>query len=187
MSISSLLEHYGYWVVFVGTFLEGETVLLFAGFAAQRGLLKLPDVILLALAAGTLGDQLYFHLGRRLGTRLYSRFPALAARIPRVERLLARYQSPAILGIRFMYGLRIAGPAAMGALGVPPLKFLLLNIVGAGLWAALVATLGYLFANALEQVIQDLKLVEELVLVGILATGAGWWLARWIKGRRRAR
>jgi len=58
MSISSLIEHYGYAAVFAGSFAEGESVLLAAGFAAHRGLLELPLVMLAAFVAGTLGDQL---------------------------------------------------------------------------------------------------------------------------------
>jgi membrane protein DedA with SNARE-associated domain len=60
MAVESLIEEYGYIAVFVGAFLEGETVLVLAGFAAHRGHLDLPRVITMAMFAGWLGDQLYF-------------------------------------------------------------------------------------------------------------------------------
>ena len=44
-SLQSLIEHYGYFAVFLGCFLEGETVLVLAGFAAHMGYLSLPGVI----------------------------------------------------------------------------------------------------------------------------------------------
>ena len=45
MSLPQLLTDYGYWAVFVGSLLEGETILILAGFAAHRGYLSLPLVM----------------------------------------------------------------------------------------------------------------------------------------------
>lgn len=178
MSISGLVEQYGYLAVFIGTFLEGETVLLFVGFAAHRGLLNLPDVMLVALVASTLGDQLYFFLGRRHGAKLLGKFPSLQKQVPRVEALLEKYHSPLILGVRFLYGLRVAGPVIMGALHVSPLRFVMLNLIGAALWAMLIAGLGYHFGTLLETIMHDLKRFEEVILVLILVSGLAWTLFR---------
>ena len=56
MSLSDLLANYGYPVVFLGTLLEGETILALAGFAAHRGHLQLPAVVGLATAGSALVD-----------------------------------------------------------------------------------------------------------------------------------
>jgi membrane protein DedA with SNARE-associated domain len=178
MTISDLVQQYGYYAVFIGTFLEGETVLLFSGFAAHRGLLQLQYVILLAFLASTLGDQLFFILGRVYGKRLLSRYPSLEKQLPRIELLLAKYHSPLILGIRFMYGLRIAGPVIMGTLKVSPLRFAALNLIGAAVWASLIAWLGYQFGNLLELLLQDLKKVEEAILIATLCASLGWAIFR---------
>jgi membrane protein DedA with SNARE-associated domain len=39
MTPELLLQKFGYLAVFVGTFLEGETILVMAGFFAERGYL----------------------------------------------------------------------------------------------------------------------------------------------------
>jgi membrane protein DedA with SNARE-associated domain len=186
VTVSSLVEQYGYWAVFAGTFLEGETVLVFAGFAAHRGLLKLHDVILVAFVASTFADQLYFFAGRRYGERLMARFPALRRQTPRVDDLLARYRTPLILSIRFLYGLRVAGPIIMGARGVSPVRFAALNVTGAVVWAALIAGLGYQFGNALDWLVHDVKLIEEGVMAGILVVGLAWSFVRLLRSRRKA-
>jgi membrane protein DedA with SNARE-associated domain len=185
VTVSWLVEHYGYWAVLAGTFLEGETVLLVAGFAAQRGLLKLPDVILCAFAASTFGDQLFFFAGRRYGDRLIAKFPFLARQVPRVDRLLATYHTPLILSVRFLYGLRIAGPLAMGARGVSAPRFAVLNMIGAVLWAGLISGLGYQFGNALEWLLHDIKLFEEAILALLLIAGLVWTFFRWCAVRKR--
>lgn len=184
MSIASFIEQYGYLAVAIGSFLEGETVLVLAGFAAHRGLMNLGDVMLIAFAASTAGDQFYFHLGRLYGDRLMARFPGLRARALRFEPLLGRYHTPLILGIRFMVGLRTAGPILMGWAGIRPLRFAVLNMIGAAIWAFIIAGAGYLFGQVLERLIADVKAMEEFVLLGILVAGSGLWLARHLKRRR---
>lgn len=176
--ISALVASYGYLAVFAGSLLEGETVLLAAGFAAHRGLLNWFLVVTVAFLGATLGDQLAFLLGRWRGAALIARFPVLAQRAPRVHALLERWHVAFILGVRFLYGLRIAGPVVMGTTGLPAWRFALLNMIGAAIWAPLVAGAGYYFGMALEALFTDVRRVEEAILIGILAAGLLWWLWR---------
>jgi membrane protein DedA with SNARE-associated domain len=186
MDLASLIQNWGYPAVFAGSLLEGETVLALAAIAAHRGYLALPFVIAVAAAGGFVGDQIYFVVGRFAGDRVLARWPRLRPGARRVRQLLARYDTPLILGVRFMYGLRTVGPIAIGMSGVHWLRFALLNLAGATVWAALVGGIGYALGEALTRVLGDLKRVEEwvfgIVLVGGLALVA--WLRR--RGRRRA-
>jgi membrane protein DedA with SNARE-associated domain len=181
-SVSALVAQYGYWMVLLGALAEGESVLLAAGFAAHRGLLQLPWVIAIAFVASSLGDQLCFYLGRRHGPRLLARFPSLQHKLERLQPLLQRHPNAAILSVRFLYGLRTAGPIALGVLGVPRWKFMLLNLASAALWASGFALLGYQFGNALQWWLKDLRAVEEgvllVLLLAALALPLGWWLRR---------
>ncbi|WP_448510501.1 DedA family protein [Immundisolibacter sp.] len=176
--VSLLVARYGYAAVAVGALLEGETVLLAAGFAAHRGLLDLRLVMLIAALAGTLGDQIYFALGRRHGASLLRRLPRLAGQLPRVQALLERHHTGLIPAIRFMVGLRTAGPLLIGWAGVDPCRFTLLNMLGAAVWAVLVGGLGYVFSTTLQRLLTDIESVEEALLIGIVVVGAGLHLAR---------
>lgn len=178
LSVSALVAQYGYWMVFFGALAEGESVLLTAGFAAHRGLLQLPQVIALAFAAGTLGDQLAFHLGRRFGPRLLASRPSLARQAQRLQPLLLRHPRATILSLRFAYGLRIAGPIALGALGVPRWTFVWLNMLGAALWATGFSLLGWQFGSAMQWLLRDLHALEDAIIVALLVGGlvlALWW------------
>src|SRR3954470_7852465 len=75
-----LFARYGYAVVFGGVFLEntglpvpGETVLLAGAALAHFGQLSLVRVILVAIVAAVLGDNLGFFIGRHGGRRLAER------------------------------------------------------------------------------------------------------------------
>jgi len=144
--------------------------------AAHRGLLEWPLVVPVAIAGGTLGDQLAFLLGRWKGEALVERFPALAQRKPRIDDLLARFDVIFILTVRFLYGLRIAGPLILGSSRVPYFRFAVLNVIGATLWAMLVSGAGYAFGLAINSLIADAKRIEEIVLVVIPALGVALWL-----------
>lgn len=183
--ISAFVASYGYLAVFVGTLLEGETILIAAGFAAHRGLLDWRFVVLVAMAGATLGDQLAFLLGRWKGAALIGRFPALAQRKTRIHDLLERYDVIFILTIRFLYGLRIAGPLILGSSRVPLFRFAVLNVVGAALWAMLITGAGYAFGIAVSSLIADLKRIEGGVLVVILMMGIVLWLWRRFCAQKR--
>lgn len=183
MDIGALLAQYGYAFVFLGALVEGESVLLLAGFAAHRGLLRLPEVIALAFVAATLGDQVCFYLGRRHGAKLQARWPSLARRVECLQPLLRRHPNAAILSVRFVYGLRTAGPIALGALGVPRWRFALLNLLSAALWALAFGLAGYQFGHALQWLLDDLRSMEETLLAALAAAALAW--AVWRRLRRR--
>ena len=50
MELEELVRNYGYIIIAVGTFLEGETILIVAGFLAHSGYLQLPFVIIAGFA-----------------------------------------------------------------------------------------------------------------------------------------
>ena len=178
MTVPEFVATFGYYAVFIGALLEGETILIVAGFAAHRGMLDLRYVIAIAFVASTLGDQIFFHLGRRYGMVILDRIPLLRPRVPLVQKLLARYHTLLIPAVRFLYGLRIAGPIVIGISGISSSRFALLNMLGAIVWAVIIALAGYYFGALLEVLIQDIKHIEVAVLIGILAAGGGIGLWR---------
>ena len=177
------VEHYGYLAVLLAALLQGQAVLVLAGFLAHQGHLDVGAVLLAAFAGGSAGDQLLFWFGRASGSRLQERSATLARAGDRVGTLLRRHDAALILGVRFMYGLRIAGPIAMGALGVSPRRFAVFNLLGAAAWALLVGGAGYLSGHALEAWLGDLPWAEGLLAavaagaVAILAVALRWWSA----------
>ena len=164
MAPADLLTQYGYFALFIGCLLEGETLLVLAGIAAHGGYLWFPYVVAIAFVGGTLGDQILFYFGRRSGGAILQRWPRFEKPAERVERLIERHSGLLIVGVRFMYGLRLIGPIAIGMSAVSPLRFAVLNMIGAALWATSVAGVGYLFGHAIEWLLADLALFEKVAL-----------------------
>lgn len=180
--IESLIGRYGYLTILVGTFLEGETVLVLGGLAAHRGLLWLPGVMACAFAGSLASDQLFFFIGRRHGARFVARRPRLRAGVERVRALVERHDTLLILSFRFLYGLRNVTPLALGMSRVPAWRFALFNVIGAAAWAVAVGTLGWFIGSAAKQLLGHVERYELRVAAVIVAVGIALWAwRRWIR------
>jgi membrane protein DedA with SNARE-associated domain len=175
VTLESLIDAYGYWAILVGTFFEGETILVLGAFAASRGYLALPWVILVAFIGTLCGDQLFFFLGRKHSEALFARRPWWKVRADKAQGLLERFRAPLIFSFRFMYGLRTVMPFAIGMSTVLTRQFIFLNIIGALVWALVVGTGGYYFGYALEIMLGDIKHYELYILGAVATAGALIW------------
>jgi membrane protein DedA with SNARE-associated domain len=172
VTITEFLARFGYVAVVLGTALEGETVLIMAGFAAHQVYLALPWVIVAAFCGSLCADQLAFFAGRRYGPRLVARYAGLARAVAKATGLLERYGTALLVGFRFVYGIRIATPLTAGMSGVSVERFATLNAIGAALWALAVGSAGYFFGHGFELALDRARRFEEHALWFLLGVGA---------------
>jgi len=177
-SLQGLIEHAGYALLFIGTLLEGETVLVLGGAAARLGYLRLEWVVACAFAGSLLGDQIWFWIGRRYGTRMLARREAWRRRVDRIHAQLQRYEVPFLVGFRFVYGIRNLTPFVVGMSRIGAGRFLVLNALGALIWSFTGALVGYLLAQAADALLGDIKRFELVFLATIAALGFGLWGVR---------
>jgi membrane protein DedA with SNARE-associated domain len=185
MALTEFVAEYGYGAVFLGSILEGETIAALGGVAAHRGYLNLFGVMAVAFAGSWLGDQFYFFLGRRHGNAVLARFPSLQPQALKARHLIEQYRAPLIVAIRFLYGLRTVGPMVIGMTAVPALRFMLLNALGAILWAVVVTAAGYAFSNVVELLLPEIGRSEEYLFLAVLAAGMLFVLLRLLRRRGR--
>lgn len=180
--IPSFVEHYGYPAILLGTFLEGETVLLLAGFLAHQGYLHPAYVALAACCGSVAGDETMFLLARYKGAELLRRFPHLAAGVAKMGNTIRKSEIPLILGFRFVYGIRNVTPVFLGLQGTSPLLFAPLNALSGAVWAAAFTAAGYYGGETLTALFGRLHRYEPYILGGAALAGLAVWLLR-----RRAR
>jgi membrane protein DedA with SNARE-associated domain len=179
-----LVATYGYAVILIGTFFEGETVLVIGGYLAHLGYLKLHWVVASAFAGTFVGDQLFFFIGRKKGMAVLKRRKRWKRKAKKMVSLLHRHQNWVIIGFRFLYGMRTVTPFLIGASGISPLRFFWLNLAGALVWAVAVGFAGYLLGNTVELFIAEAHRYEFAVLGLIAAAGFGAWALRRFWHRR---
>ncbi len=180
-----LIRTYGLLAIFVGCLLEGESVALAGGVAAHRGLLSLPAVMSVAFAGSFATDQALFWLGRKRRDRILRSRIAQGRPFARALALIERYPNGFILAFRFIYGIRLASPLAVGVSAVSSERYLLLNLIAAALWAVAVAGAGFLLSRTVETAFGVIQSTEKLILAVILVALACFWVVHAVGSRRQ--
>jgi len=167
-----LIQQHGdmfYLITFLWTALEGETFVIFAGLAAQKGMLNIWLLFLAAWFGTFCGDQIFFFTGRRFGIRILDYLPKLKPAIDRSLGWLERHAAVFILVYRFMYGIRNISGVAIGMSRLPWQTFMLWNAVAAFIWAATFVGFGYLFGDVIAHLHHKSEVVQDSVRQLMLA------------------
>lgn len=180
-----LLRQYGYCVILLWTFLEGETIVVMAGVFSGKIGLEPWMIALCAFIGSFLSDQLMFSLGRFRGEKVLSYFPRLAVNVGRTGKLIKKYETILILGFRFVYGVRNVTPVLLGISHVSYKKFFFLNFLGALIWAISFTFGGVYLGKAFLVLVGHVGLGLFLLLLLGLTLGALWFFLRWYYAKKR--
>jgi membrane protein DedA with SNARE-associated domain len=187
-SLLLLLEQWSYLIIIGWTFIEGETIVIVAGFLTQQEVLDLnPWLIALCAFAGSFcSDQLMFCLGKYKGEAILKRFPRMAKNTEKARRLMLKYENALILGFRFVYGVRNITPILLGISGVHYIKFFILNLIGASVWALSFTFGGYYFGELIEQIAERHPHLKYAILAIVVLAVAGALTLKRIRSKKTA-
>lgn len=177
--LSWLFARYGYGAVFFGVMLEnaglplpGETVLLFGGLLAHRGVLDLKWVMASAATGATLGGGLGYAAGYRWGTSLVRRISKHALvpedRFDRSARAVAKYGVWAVVASRFVFGLRMLAGLLAGAFHMSWVGFMLANVTGACAWAVVMGSAGYVLGSSWRRLLRFTRTFDWIAIAVVI-------------------
>jgi len=161
--LATFVQTYGAWVyallfliIFVETglvvmpFLPGDSLLFVVGALCGAGLMNLPLVLALLIAAAILGNQSNYAIGRYFGPKVFSwpnsRFFNKEA-FNQAHAFYEKYGGITIVVARFMPFLRTFAPFVAGVAEMTRRKFTFYDVTGGALWVGSVTLAGYLFGN----------------------------------------
>jgi len=180
--ILSLIGQFGPVIVLAGTFFEGEVFAIIGGFLAYRGSYPFEMMIALAFIGSFIGDFAVFLFARFWsGHRWVARWRS-RERFSKALALVERYQAFFVILNRYIYGLRMPGLIALGLSRISIARFLILNFVGAALWAGIFTTVGYVFGYSIGSVFAHLEIMERGVGIALAVVAA--ILAAWLAWRQ---
>jgi len=168
MTLESFVVTYGYIALLAGVLVEGETIVLVAGYLAHNVYLSLPLVMLTAFLGAFAADQFFFYLGAVKGAALLASRPKWQANVQRVRNFLVSYQTIAILTYRFIYGTRTITPIIIGMSGFSRSRFIPLNLCSTFIWAVIVSAGGFFFGHVIELVVKQAEQFQKYILLGIV-------------------
>lgn len=172
-----LLSQYGAIAIALGAGLEGEAAVTAGGFLAHRGVIDLRMVVFCAFLGSFVVDQGLFLSARFQRERAYIQRARKRPAFGRALNMIERHPTLFCFVFRFLYGLRIAGPLAIGVSAVPIRRFALLNAMSAAIWAATFSYLGFRFGATITNKAITFALNHTLILVAalsILIVGVLW-------------
>ena len=192
--LATFVQTYGAWVyallfliVFVETgvvvmpFLPGDSLLFVVGALCGLGMMNLPLVMLLLIAAAILGNQSNYAIGRHFGPRVFqwenSRFFNKKA-FDQAHAFYEKYGGVTIVAARFMPFLRTFAPFVAGVAEMTRTKFTFFDVTGAVLWVGSITMAGYLFGD-MPWIKANLdKIIWGAILLPGLLVFWGAWRAR---------
>lgn len=165
-----LVDIYGYLAVFLGSLIEGDALLLVASFLAYLGKMNLLPVMIAAFFGTWLSDIIWFMLGRYGTQSLFMRWEWLNNLSQQSITIVGKRPRLMAVALRFMYGLRIIVPLALGKTNMSTRSFLFYNAVGVLIWVLVFSALGYFFASITESVFGRMKHLEIILPLIIVST-----------------
>src|ERR1700689_3017046 len=192
-AIVHLLLKHGYSVVFASVFARQMCLpvpailfLIGAGALAGAGRMTLAVALGLAIIACLLADMVWYEAGRRWGDQILHFIYGLAlnaAPAPRRSKeTFVRHGPRTLMLAKFVVGLDAATPPLAGLSGTSRLRFLAFDAVGAALWPAAYAGLGYVLGKNLDRAAAyaaRLGALWVIVVFASLAMYVGRKLVRW--------
>jgi membrane protein DedA with SNARE-associated domain len=170
--------------------IPSELIMAASGFAAARGQMSLPWLIVFAVAGTLVGNIVWYELGRWLGIE---RFRPLVARfgkwfaveeedLDRATGLLRRWGPFAICIGRMFPGVRTLISVPAGMVEIPRHVFYLWTALGSAIWLTFLALAGYFLEEHYDKVE---GWVEPLAWV-VVGAAVGGYAAHLIFAFRRS-
>jgi membrane protein DedA with SNARE-associated domain len=151
--MEEILRQYGPIGVFLGAAFEGQSAVILGGLLARQHILDYWVVLASATAGSGVIDHLLFVAGRRFRDHRWVKRVTGQAAVARALGLIHRFPNSYTLIFRFIFGLRLASPVAIGVSQVPTWQFTVLNALGALIWAATFSLAGFIFGEAIHSLI----------------------------------
>ncbi len=178
----TIIEHGGLWLVasiifaelglLFGFFLPGDSLLFITGFLASKpeGLPHIGQplwlVLLVVYIAAVAGDQVGYIFGRAVGPSLFQRPKSRLFNPDNVTKAHAffdRHGPKTIVLARFVPIVRTFAPIIAGVADMKYRTFTVYNLVGAGIWAVGVTTLGY-YLGQVDVVREHVEIAAILIV-----------------------
>lgn len=163
-ALLALIEQYGLALVFanvllvqLGLPLPAFPTLIVVGALAAAGLYPPALVVALAVLASVVADLVWYTAGARAGRRVLSLMCRLSLSpdscVRQSEAIYTRFGPPSLMVAKFIRGFAAIATSMAGIVRTRIGAFVLFDAIGAALWAGVGVALGWLFRDAVADVL----------------------------------
>jgi membrane protein DedA with SNARE-associated domain/rhodanese-related sulfurtransferase len=191
----TLIEHYGLALVFVNVLLlqaglpvPAYPTLIVTGALAARSPYTLPGLVATAVAASVIADLGWYLVGRRLGGRVLKTLCRISLSpdscVRQTESIFTRWGARSLTVAKFIPGFASVATAMAGIVRLSLWRFLVFDAIGAALWSGVAISLGYIFRNAVNDVLDVLAAMGRIGLALVVAAFVGYVTMKWVQRQR---
>ncbi len=142
-SIIDSLSTYGYIILFAYSLGGGMVAIIAAGILSYTGKMDLHTSIAVAFVANALGDSMLFYISRYNKAQIMPYVKKHKRKLALSHVLMKKHGDKIIFFQKFVYGIKTLIPIGIGMTKYPILKFNILNIISAFLWAVILGYASY--------------------------------------------
>jgi membrane protein DedA with SNARE-associated domain len=185
--IDGFITNYGVLALFLGCFVEGESIAIAGGILAHHHLFPIWQAVVAVFAGAYVSDVMWFYLGRRLTEKRRIARILHHPKVDRLRRLVDR--NPLLLApvFRFVPGMRIVGPVVLAQSRILAPVYMSVTALSAAVWAVVYVFLGHWVGAAIIAIFGRAHRAEHLFLLAaaLFAVGLIWAVWRWRKAAPR--
>jgi len=190
-----LLQYYGLAFVFINVLalqagfpVPAYPTLIVTGALAARGNYSLAALLATAVGASLIADIGWYSVGRRVGGPVLRTLCRISLSpdscVRQTESIFTRWGAQSLMVAKFIPGFASVATAMAGVLRVPLWRFLPADAIGATLWSGVAIALGYIFRNAIDDVLVVLQEMGKIGLGLIVLAFAAYVFWKWLQRRR---
>lgn len=171
-NLGHLFAEYGYLVIFLGLFIEGEVFLLASSLLAYMAGYPLWSVVAVAIVASCLSDSLWFYAGKRMGEERmlkYGKYVFLPRlRYESIKKFFQENGKKTLFFAKFIYGMGRIIIFVSSVAGARFKMFAVMDFLATTVWSIALCTFAYVSADyynlSFRHLVQSLRIVLGIVL-----------------------
>ena len=189
-----MIQQYGLGFVFLnvlalqaGLPVPAYPALIVAGAYAAMGGRPLWQLVAVGIAAAMVADTGWYLAGRKFGIRILGILCRVSLSpdscVRQTESIFQRFGVTSMVFAKFVPGFASVATALAGAMRLRYPIFVLFDAIGAGLWVGVGVSLGYIFRDAINDVMATLSSLGQYGLMLVIAGFAVWIAVKWWRRR----
>jgi membrane protein DedA with SNARE-associated domain/rhodanese-related sulfurtransferase len=193
-----LILQYGLGLAFVGV-LAGQIglpipsypILIVTAALSARSKYSPAEVVAIAVLACTVADLAWYGAGARFGRKVLAAMCRISLSpdtcVRQTEAIYSKWGAPSLMVAKFIPGFAAVATAMAGVVGVSLWAFVFFDLIGATLWSALAVALGWIFRDAVDDVLRVIESAGRVGLAAIVSAFALYLVLKLVQRQRLLR
>ncbi len=176
-AIASFIKEYGVIAVFIGTFLEGESILIISGALASQSFLNPLYVWIAASLGAWSGHIVWFVIGKFFGKtsvdKIANRYN-LSNKVNYIYALISSNKIKTVVLLQYLYGVRMIGALTFGISDIKLQWFSIAEIINCSIWAFVIGSIGFILGKTVSafshSAVYTIWIIASIVILIFIGT-----------------